>query len=129
MAADPTTSESTGCPLAVIIADLCLKLGIFVSGTNHRAERPSFRPERGLGMVRISEARGPAARPWHFGISRPRPALLWSDRLRIGLSSRVCLMINIEQSLLRDVGVNLGCRQISVAEQFLNATEVCSAIK
>ena len=42
---------------------------------------------------------------------------------------RMCLMINIEQSLLRDVGVDLGCRQITVAEQLLDAAEIGTAIQ
>ena len=42
---------------------------------------------------------------------------------------RVCLMISIQQSLLRDVGVDLSCRQIPMTEQFLNAPEVGSAVQ
>ena len=38
-------------------------------------------------------------------------------------------MINIEQSLLRDVGVNLGGRQISVSEKLLHAAEIGSSVK
>ena len=38
-------------------------------------------------------------------------------------------MINIQQSLLRDVGVNLSCRQIAMTEQFLHAAEIGSAIQ
>ena len=41
----------------------------------------------------------------------------------------MCLMINIQQSLLRDVGVNLSCRQIAMSEQLLHAAEVGSAVQ
>ena len=43
--------------------------------------------------------------------------------------SRVCLLINIQQSLRRDVQVDLRRGQFSVAKQFLHAPEVGSAVK
>ena len=42
---------------------------------------------------------------------------------------RVGLMIDIQQSLLRDVGVNLCCGQITMPEKFLHAPEVGSSIQ
>jgi hypothetical protein len=38
-------------------------------------------------------------------------------------------MINIQKSLLRDVGVDLGCRKIAMAEQLLDAAEISPAIE
>ena len=45
------------------------------------------------------------------------------------LRPRMCLMINIQQSLLRDVGVNLSCGQLTMSEQFLHASEVSPAVQ
>ena len=38
-------------------------------------------------------------------------------------------MINIQKSLLRDVGVDLSCRKIAMAEQLLDAAEVGPGIQ
>ena len=43
--------------------------------------------------------------------------------------ARMCLMIHIQQSLLRDVGVDLSCRQFTMTEQFLHASEVGPAVE
>ncbi len=60
-----------------------------------------------------------------------RQSAVWSGSCfqRAASGPRVCLMINIQQSLLRDVGVDLGGRQISMAEQFLDAAEIGAAIQ
>jgi hypothetical protein len=38
-------------------------------------------------------------------------------------------MIDIQESLLRDVGVDLRCREIAVTQQFLDAPQIGTAIE
>ena len=45
------------------------------------------------------------------------------------LCPRMCLMINIENPVLCDVGVNLRGRQIAVSQQFLDAAEVRATVQ
>ena len=78
------------------------------------------------------ETRCSRFRDWYFRFRRDgNPALsVHSPSSRDRHSgSRVCLMINIQQSLLRDVGVDLSCGQISMAEQFLHAPEIGPAVQ
>ena len=104
------------------------------AGTQIRSVETSPRGRTSIRTIGVTAAG--TARSWSCGLIsrfRQRP-----DLGRLHVSSypavphsgpRVCLMINIQQSLLRDVGVNLGCRQISVTEQFLDAAEVGSAVE
>ena len=54
---------------------------------------------------------------------------IFSFPTRSASRSRMGLLISIQQSVRCDVQIDLRCRQLTMAEQFLDAPEIGSAVK
>ena len=99
-----------------------------VSGKNKQEEH-SRRTDRSDSRA-ASRERGGANGIHNSGvIASPAPSARFLGSRTAASGARVCLMINIEQPLLRDVGVDLGGRQITVAEKLLHTAKIGAAIE